>query len=211
MKRVKTLFKKRPYISPTEAGELLGVTYTTIHDWIRRGMLQAWTTAGGHRRLTLESVEALLRKREDELLQWSQVNPFVTLIVEDDANMLEVYKKHLNSWKLPMKIIGACNGMDGFLHVAKDRPHMIITDLVMPDLDGVEMIRRIKNDSELKKIQILVVTVLSDAEIEARGGIPEEITIFKKPVSFTKIKNEIYNVMGITKFSDADQGVHNIQ
>ncbi len=53
--------KRKAYYSTREAAELLGVAVSTIQLWTKGGLLKAWTTGGGHRRIALRSVEEMLR------------------------------------------------------------------------------------------------------------------------------------------------------
>ena len=50
------LVVRKDYFTSREAAELLGVAVSTIQQWTNNGLLRAWTTAGGHRRITRNSV-----------------------------------------------------------------------------------------------------------------------------------------------------------
>ncbi|MEO5378753.1 MAG: response regulator [Magnetococcus sp. DMHC-6] len=183
--------KIRPSLTSKQAADLLGVTMHTIHRWIENGLLEAWKTPGGHRRITQESVDKLLEKRDHELEESRSHGLLTILVVEDDPKMQEAYRLHLGTLGTRVKINIASSGLEGLLQVAKEKPDVIITDLMMPDLNGFQMIHKLKEDSTFKKIQIIVVSVLSQLEMEDRGGIPDDVQFLRKPVKFAELKKTL--------------------
>ena len=69
-----------------------------------------------------------------------------------------------------------------------DTPDLMITDLAMPGLDGYQLINSLATTSYREGMDIIVVSGLDPAEIEARGGIPKGIRIFSKPVPFDQLR-----------------------
>jgi CheY-like chemotaxis protein len=65
------------------------------------------------------------------------------LVVDDDKNITMLLKKILEADKHEVMI--ACNGKDGFKQATKAMPDLVISDIVMPDMDGLEMLEKIKN------------------------------------------------------------------
>ena len=73
------------------------------------------------------------------------------LLVEDDALSLFVYSEFIK--KLVTDVYTASDGREGIKVFKKNKPDIIITDIIMPELDGLEMIREIKkSDSQVKVI-----------------------------------------------------------
>ena len=110
------------------------------------------------------------------------------LVVEDDSLLLKLYKTVIGNWNLPIDTITAGNGVDGLIRVGRDAPDLMITDLGMPDLDGFQMIHRLAATSYREGMDIVVVSGLDPADIEARGGLPKGIRIFSKPVPFDQLR-----------------------
>jgi excisionase family DNA binding protein len=78
------------FLTTREAAELLGVALRTVQLWVEAGTLSAWKTAGGHRRITRESVEAMLKRqtaaRQGSIVADHSPRGFHILVVDDDAN-----------------------------------------------------------------------------------------------------------------------------
>lgn len=107
--------------------------------------------------------------------------PKKILIVEDQIDTLDLLAlmfKHEG-----YKVITATDGQEGFKIACKEQPDLILTDLMMPNLDGVEMIHLLRDESQFQKVPIIVMTAYG--EIKARkaldAGANEAI---HKPIPF---------------------------
>ena len=71
--------------------------------------------------------------------------------------------------------------------VGREPPDLLIADLRMPGLDGFEMIRRLRENPVASRVAIVVVSALTSAEISAEGGLPDDVTVYRKPVPFHEL------------------------
>jgi len=172
-----------------QAADLLGVSLRTVQLWVESGVLKAWKTAGGHRRIARESVETLLKEKLQALQTVSDDSPFRILVVEDEPDILRLYQLAIKSWDLPVEVYTAENGIEGLLRLGQFRPNVMITDLVMPNMDGLEMIRMLRTDQEYKAMTIIVVSTLGPDEVQERGGLPDDVKLFTKPIPFEDIES----------------------
>lgn len=175
------------FVTTSEAGQLLGISQRTVHYWIQRGVLQSWKTEGGHRRIPMSAVEAILHRHQDNVDQGSNME-VTLLLVEDDMELAEVFRSVVESWPFPVHFIMAGNGFEGLIKAGLHKPNLIIADLVMPAMDGFQMIRNLRETPDLKETTLVVVTALTDRQIQERGGLPPDVPVFQKPVSFKQIQ-----------------------
>lgn len=90
------------------------------------------------------------------------------LIIEDDAIMLKLYAKMLKFEQYETLL--ASNGVEG-LEIAKQNiPDLILLDIMMPDMNGLEVLDKLKADSTLKNIPVVVITNLAGPQ-DARNAI----------------------------------------
>lgn len=180
-----------------EAGEVLGVAVRTVQLWVEAGVLPAWRTAGGHRRIARSAVEKLIEERAQVIakpaivneVSESQVRPLKLLWVEDDPSQLKLFSLMVGNWTFPLELTTAINGFEGLLRIGQLRPDMVVTDLNMPGMDGFQMLRSLKKPgSGFEEIALVVVSALSKEDVADRGGLPEGITFFQKPISFPEIE-----------------------
>jgi CheY-like chemotaxis protein len=152
--------------------------------------LRAWKTAGGHRRILRSSIEEVLRSREKELERRpsTQRHQLTIVVVEDEPDLLKLYELNFAAWKLPVELKKARDGFEGLVRVGEYHPALLITDLNMPGMDGFRMIRTLRSSPEFRYMQIAVVTALGKNEIADRGGLPNDVAVFTKPVPFSELE-----------------------
>lgn len=183
-------------ISTRQAAKLLNVSLRTIQLWVESGVLKAWKTPGGHRKVILSSIEQLLESRKSTVSSGNkEVNSnkrdFSILIVEDDEALRNLFYYYFSNWKIKVNLMFAKNGFEGLISLGKEHPNLVITDLLMPSMDGFEMIRHLKKSPEYENIEIIVITGLTDDDIAKQGGLPVDVKFFRKPISFEVIESAI--------------------
>lgn len=181
---------QKTFCTTREAADLLGMSVGTVQMWVESGMLQAWKTSGGHRRVLRDSVDALLQKRSPlpkEIESIAVAQPLKVLVVEDDIHLLRLYQTNLASWPMRPTVKLMDNAIAALLEIGRDRPDLLITDLKMPDMDGFKMLRVLRQAPEMAPCKIVVVTGLDAAEIQQRGGLPSGVEVFPKPIPFARI------------------------
>jgi excisionase family DNA binding protein len=185
---------KKSFCTTREAATLLGVSVGTVQLWVESGLLQAWKTSGGHRRVLRDSIDSLLHKGVDEATPVSvdlaplvNSRPLNVLVVEDDDNLLRLYKTKLAQWPMKPIVSLADNGVTGLLMMGRSNPDLLITDLDMPGLDGFNMLRVLHQTPEMRHSTIVVVTGLDPAELDRRGGLPSGVEVLPKPVPFERL------------------------
>jgi excisionase family DNA binding protein len=179
------------YCTTRDAAGVLGVSLRTIQVWVENGALRAWKTPGGHRRITVKSLEKLAAERTGALdaapAAVVEALPYQLLVVDDDPSMLRLYELEIASWALPLQLTTASNGMDALIKIGKHLPHLLITDLTMPEIDGFAMIRRLRANEDCAGMPVIVVSGLDQGALKA-GGLPSDIPCFQKPVSFDALR-----------------------
>ena len=166
--------------STREAALALGICVRTVQLWAEQGRLKAWKTPGGHRRILRESIGEQLRERERSI--GGGADDFDILIVEDDQIFRQMVQSKLRSVTPMVNIRTASNGIEGLIKLGERNPQILITDLLMPGLDGFHMLNTLTSSPSFRPMQILVTTGMSDDEIFRQGGVPEGVVVFHKPI-----------------------------
>ena len=187
----------KSYLTTYEAAGMLGVTLRTIQLWANRGVLASWKTQGGHRRIERDSVERLLANRGLEPLSSSATSGIAPpnaegtlriLVVEDEPDLQRLYRMQLARWSLAPEVSVAGNGFEGLVLIGSFRPHLLIADLHMPEVDGFQMLRTLRVMPQLDTMEIVVVTGLAPEDVEQRGGLPVGTKVLPKPIPFAELE-----------------------
>jgi len=190
----------KTFCTTREAANLLSISVRTAQLWVENGLLEAWKTEGGHRRITRDSVERLLAPapKQTASLSPSPAAPgqpdlrthekLKILVVEDEPNLRRLYEINLRQWTLPHQLRTAEDGYEGLVRIGSDKPDLLITDLRMPGMDGFRMLNAICSMPELKDMKVVIVSGLNPSEIHNGGGIPDGITILPKPIPFDRLR-----------------------
>lgn len=187
----------KTFCTTREAAALLGVSLTTAQNWSKSGLLEAWKTDGGHRRISRESVKKLLvdsSLRRSVERTWGRSphdggrGRFHILVVEDQLSLLRIYQICLSVWPMSPVIETAQNGIEGLVKIGFRCPDLLITDLQMPHLDGFQMVRTLRTMPACADMEIVVVSGVSEEDIAEAGGLPPGVTVFPKPVPFARLE-----------------------
>jgi signal transduction histidine kinase/CheY-like chemotaxis protein len=85
------------------------------------------------------------------------------LLIEDDGHAVDLIANYLGSTE--HRLIRAASGMEGIAAARQHRPRAILLDILLPDMDGWEVLRQLKADPELRGIPVVVVTVVDERKL----------------------------------------------
>lgn len=112
------------------------------------------------------------------------------LIVDDEEHIVELLKFNLEV--KGYKVLCAYDGVDGFNLAKEEKPDLVLLDLMLPGIDGIEVCRRMKSDSELKKTPVIMLTAKNLEQDKIKGleiGADDYIT---KPFSLAVLRARIH-------------------
>jgi two-component system response regulator VicR len=89
------------------------------------------------------------------------------LYIEDEPEMIELTRMVLE--REGFEVLGAMGGNEGLEKIKQEKPDLILLDLMMPEMDGWEVYRRIKVDKDLANIPIIIVTAKTQSVDKALG------------------------------------------
>lgn len=179
-------FSSDDYCGTTYAAKLMGLSVATVQSLVEKGEIEAWKTLGGHRRIALKSINAYIARHSPQRAR-ADTDPkhrLRVLVVEDDADACELYRNYFEEWDLPVDCTFMPSAIEALMDIASMKPDLLITDLSMPGVDGLEMLRALKRNQNLADMQIIVISGLPQEAVAARGGIPAHAHLLKKPVNF---------------------------
>ena len=110
----------------------------------------------------------------------------VVLVIDDDEYTRMLIELYLG--KIGYQVVLASNGTEGLKKAEQLRPDVIILDVIMPGMDGWQVLSKLKADSNLAHIPVIMLTMIEDHEMGYSLGAAEYLT---KPIT----RNELLNVL----------------
>jgi len=172
-----------------EAADILGLSVTTVQKLVEQGVLEAWKTQGGHRRVSVRSVRALAGGHGLEKPAKTSApndNSLNILIAEDDPLQKTMYEKQFSAWQLPFKWNIQENGYLALLDLGRNHYDVLILDIMMPEINGIEVIKAI-NTTDIQ-MEIAIVTGMEFDRLKGKDELPPNVVYFKKPISFDELR-----------------------
>jgi len=122
------------------------------------------------------------------------------LVADDDRFYLKIYEDLIK--ELGYECLCVKNGFEAIEKVRNYHPDLIITDVMMPGMDGFELAARLKQDPLTMYIPILMVTTLSDRESKVTGLAQGADEFLIKPIDKTEFRIRIKNMLKIKRYED---------
>lgn len=123
----------------------------------------------------------------------SENNPVEILVVEDSPTQAEMLKYILG--KNGYRTIIAKNGEDAFNYLLEHLPSVVISDIVMPGMDGYELCRKIKSDIRTRNIPVILLTSLSKSEDLIKAVECGSDKFVSKPYNENYLLSQIDNIL----------------
>lgn len=180
-----------------KAAEILGISVTSVQQLVEAGVIEAWKTKGGHRRIPLAAVEAYKgnpgQPGQDQRMARANRpapsgRPPSILVIEDNPIERALYEKQIGSWGLQASLRFCENGYQALMEIARAQPDILLADIIMEGIDGYEVIRTILADPLLADMHIAMLSSLTPEELEERGGVPPGVVFFAKPVNYDELR-----------------------
>lgn len=159
-----------------EAAQALGVSTRTIHLLVERGVLDAWRTPGGHRRICRGSLERFLDTRGDAARPAS--NGVRLLHWEADSGSRADFGQAVRQWPVPIELIPAHDPMHVFVLLERHRPDVLVIGGTTPDMPALQFATVVRRNREFDRTLVVVTDPrLANPTVPRPDGWPRE-TLF---------------------------------
>jgi len=144
--------------SSIEVAAILGVHRVTVASWIKQGALEAARTPGGRYLVSRNALRRFLTERGMAIpASLGPIRKKTVVAVDDDPRILEVLEGYFREiplepdWTLQTFL----DPLDAALFIGSSRPDLVLLDIVMPNMDGHQLARKIKETSPETKIVVI--------------------------------------------------------
>ncbi|MFO7564635.1 MAG: response regulator [Enhygromyxa sp.] len=183
--------------STHDVAKICCVTPTTVIRWIEDGLIPAFKTVGGHRRVRREDLERVCRDRNIPFNVPTGTEVGRILVVDDEPVVLELVRDVLKELSHKFEVEVAKDAFDAGRLVVSFRPQLIFLDLMMPGVDGFEVCARLKKDPATANTEVIAITgYYTEANMErilAAGAA----ACLKKPLDVLEVRSRVIEAFNL--------------
>lgn len=133
--------------------------------------------------------------------------PLTILLTDDSSPMRKVLKKTFKAAGYSdSEFLEAADGKQGLEKLKNNKVNIVITDYTMPEMDGLEMIRAMKNDPALAAIPVVVVTTEGSSEIIDKFMEQGADGYIKKPFTPEQVRDLLVKILGESDYDAESHG-----
>jgi DNA-binding response OmpR family regulator len=112
------------------------------------------------------------------------------VLADDEKFIAKAYSEGLN--RAGFQVITANDGITALEEIKKNKPDMVLLDLIMPGMTGFEVLKSVKEDGELKKTPVFILSNLSQkTDQEEANSLGAEEFIVKSDISLEELVNKV--------------------
>ncbi len=171
------------YCGTSYAAKVLGISVGTVHSLVKSNELKAWKTQGGHRRISLQSIQEYQRRHNlSGNSGMHSEHRLRVMVVEDDNSTRVMLQANMKKWDLPIDAVMYTSAVEALLDMPGWQPEVLLTDLRMPHVDGFEFLKILSEHAMFGNLAIVAITGMSAQEVQAKGGLPDGVQLLQKPI-----------------------------
>jgi excisionase family DNA binding protein len=184
-------------LTSSEVGDLLQVNPSSVKKWVDDGLLIAFRTPGGHRRIRAADLVAFLVRHEMPIpADLEDAAKKRLLIVDDEVDQLKALSRSLKRFADRVEVTTTSNGIDALVLVGSFHPHAVLLDVYMPGIDGLEVCRRLKKHPSTKDVAVYVVSGAFTSALEQKALEAGAVQCLSKPVDVRVVLSLLFPTRG---------------
>ena len=153
----------KQYVTTREAAKVCGVSIFSVQKWFDKGLLTGSTLPGGWRRISLESLNQLMKKHNMGSSSSGESSIHRVLVVEDSGKLLSIIRDSLSQTGKYL-VQTAVSGLEAGIALSQFQPHSLVLDIMLEDIPGVQLVRRIRESQHGRSIRIVAISGKSGAK-----------------------------------------------
>ena len=187
---------ERTYTSH-DIAKFCDVSPSSVVNWIGDGRLRSYSTPGGHHRVTREDLLIFLTKFRIPIPSELTDRPRRVLIVDDDVDVARVLERAFARHPGLFETEVCHNGVEALIRIGQAPPDLVVLDIILPKMDGVQVCRVLKSKETTRGIKIVAI---SGKRISATDKKLEEASVdafFRKPLDIFELVAESAKLLGL--------------
>lgn len=186
---------RRSFFTTFEISQICEVNPTTVQNWVKEKKLEAYVTPGGHRRVRREDLISFMKKFGMPIPMQLEGAPTFVLIVDDEKSVIDLLTSLMRTGDQAIEIAGAQSGIEALLIIGERKPDLLILDIMMPGMNGIEVCQRLKSSPATKKIKIVAISGVLDPAIRQGSLAAGADLFFDKPLDMITFRDTCFSLL----------------
>jgi len=176
-----------PLYTTHDISRLLQVDPSTVSKWIDRGILIAFRTPGRHRRVRAGDLRTFLIAHQMPVPDELGSSLVKLIVVDDEKPVLDSIKRAFKPFANQVEVVTTTSGVEAILLVSEGRPHGLLIDLNMPEIDGLEVVRRVRARKQLEGVRLITMTARHTPDLVEQSLKAGAVACLPKPIDVAQV------------------------
>ncbi len=115
--------------------------------------------------------------------------PFTILVVDDEPYMIRLLQHHIE--RAGYRLVKATNGREALERIEEDQPDLIIMDVMMPEINGLEVLAQLRKQEQTKHLPVIIMTANAQRFTREQAEAAGVSAFLTKPFSPTQLMTEV--------------------
>jgi excisionase family DNA binding protein len=186
---------RKSFLTTFEISQLCEVNPTTVQNWVKEKKLKAHVTPGGHRRIRREDLVSFMKEFGLPIPAELCDPGFFILVVDDEREVIELLESLFRSADEDLEVGSAESGVEALLLIGERKPDLLILDIILPGMNGIDVCRKLKTAQATRNIKIVAVSGDHDPSLRARSMASGADGFFTKPFDVMAFRAECMSLL----------------
>lgn len=169
---------------------------SSVVNWIDDGRLKAYSTPGGHHRVTREDLLAFLAEFRIPIPNELTHRPARILVVDDDEEVTAVIARAFARRAEEFEVEVCHGGIEALIRIGQAPPDLVVLDIVLPRMDGLQVCRVLKSKPETRDIKIVAISGKKPPFNEKKPSDAGIDAFLRKPLDLFELVSEVESLVG---------------
>jgi excisionase family DNA binding protein len=186
---------ERLFFTTFEISQICGVNPTTVQNWVKSKKLKAFKTPGGHRRVQREDLIAFMKEFGMPFPEGFSQNPPLVMIVDDEIDILDMLEDLIKSGENEINVVRAQSGVAALLMIGEYKPDLLIVDMMMPGMNGIEVCQKLRASPSTQNIKIVAISGDHNPALKERILTAGADLFFTKPLDVVGFRDQCFHLL----------------
>lgn len=187
--------KKSKFLSVKQVAEYLEVSKQAVDKWINAGEIKVYRLPSGRIKILRSDFLSYIKTHDLYLdKEFFNIKSRNIVVIDDDESIHNLFQKFFGELNSELDVKYAVDGMSGLLIIGASNPDIVILDIEMPGMKGIEVCKKILADDSLIGINIVVISGYLSKYKEKLKKMDIE-TFIEKPFTFRDLNKKLLPIL----------------